>query len=981
MRINNSTTVSINRFFSLKWKALLLTTLVLMAVTVAITLRNYVNLTNQFDRQQQIAYEQHLNEMNALLRQSLGRLRQLGGLIAALPGVPASLADGDANRLKQALEPQWPALQLDLGIDMLGFYDMQARSLASWHINQWEHTHSTQIVRWVNQVNANETPIVNLLCDPNCSQYAVVPVLTNSYHVGSVLVGSSVADLVMTASQISGNDIGLLVRDHQDMTVVSLEHRIQPWNMAVAALTHAGHNSDLLQHVAKSTIFSQATPGIRHSFNDRVYDIRMLALQQFVDDGTLYWVVITDITATLEEIRSTTQEVFLVGGLGWLLAEGLLLVILWTPMERLRLTAGNLPLLAQGRFQTARTAISQRSGLHFIDDELDILESTAIALADRLEQLEEDVAEHTRMLSTRMEELAQERNFVTNLLHTAQVMIITQDHHGCMLMVNPYVQSLTGYSQAELAGQRFKDWLLMDKSSALGQRIKKEIIEGKQKHVRHESLVTAKDGTIRNVTWYHSRLVSSDPEKPAILSVGLDITERLGAESKLAWLTDHDPLTGLLNRNRFQAELERVLANLRRQQNVGGALLVIDLDQFKYINDTDSHVMGDTLLKKVAAILADNTIAMETLARLGSDEYALLLQETDVDNAIQIATTINASLASISFKVGSHPLKISAGIGIVLFPLHGENVADLLANADLAVNQAKLKGHGQWHVYSEQDKVLEQMHRHVHWKNKVAHALADDRFILFFQPIMEVASGRISHYEVLLRMQDEDGGIIGPADFIEVAERGGLIDSIDRLVIQKALQFLASIKQVDQTAALSINLSAHAFRDPQLIGYLRQQLQLSEVDATRVVFEITETAAVADLTTANNLILAIKELGCRFALDDFGIGFSSFYYLKHLPVDFLKIDGSFIRQLVDSFEDQIIVHAMSEVANGFGKKTIAEFVETQAILNVLHEYRIDYAQGYFISKPLDAEQTLQYLMDIQKRNFSVVDGVANPTLY
>jgi diguanylate cyclase (GGDEF)-like protein/PAS domain S-box-containing protein len=955
-------------FFSLKWKALLSTTLVLVAVTVAISLRNYANLTNQFDRQRQIAHQQYVKEKDALLQQSLGRLRQLGGLISALPGVPLSLADRDSNRLKQALEPQWPALQLDLGIDMLAFYDTQALSLARWHINEWGEHHSVQIVNWISQVNASETPIVNLLCDPNCRQYAIVPVLTNGIHVGAVLVGSSVADLVLTASQISGNDIGLLVRDDQHLTGILPERQIQPWSVVIAALTQTEKNLKIIQDAAASTTLLKTADGVRHKFDGRFYDIRIISLQKFVADQRLYWVVIADITATLEEIRATTQEVFLVGGLGWLLAEGLLLIILWTPMERLRLTANNLPLLAQRRFQAARTAIRQRYRQHFIDDELDILENTAIALADRLEQLEEDVAEHTQMLSTRMEELAQERNFVTSLLNTAQVMIITQDRHGCMLMVNPYVQSVTGYSQTELTGQSFKDLLLADKSSVLSQRIKKEIIAGKHEHISHESLVTGKGGAIRNVTWHHSRLTGAGSDGPAILSVGLDITERLGAELELAWLTDHDLLTGLLNRNRFQVELERVLANLQRQKQSSGALLCIDLDQFKYINDTDGHQSGDALLKIVADMLSSTAIAGETLARLGSDEYALLLQEVDANDAIQLANTINALLATISFSVSGHPLKISSSIGIVLFPDHGDNVADLLANADLAVSQAKLKGHSQWHVYSDQDTVLEQMQRHVYWKNKVTQALANDRFILFFQPIMEVISGRISHYEVLLRMQDEDGSIIGPANFIEVAERGGLIYAIDRLVIQKALQFLATIKEIDQTAALSINLSAHVFRDPHLISYLRQELKHTGVDASRVVFEITETAAVADLAIANNLILAIKKLGCRFALDDFGIGFSSFYYLKHLPVDYLKIDGSFIRHLVDSSEDKVIVQAMSEVANGFGKKTIAEFVETQAILDLLHEYRIDYAQGYLISKPLSTEQTFQYLRKSHKQS-------------
>ncbi|MEZ5582181.1 MAG: cache domain-containing protein [Candidatus Competibacteraceae bacterium] len=282
----------------------------LVAVAVAISVRNYVNLTNQFDRQRQSAYEQHVKEMEALLQQSLGRLRQLGGLISALPGVPKSLADGDINRLQQALEPQWPALQLDLGIDTLGFYDTQARSLASWSTNPWgEDRQSAQVGRWISQVNASETPVVKLLCDPNCGQYAVLPVLTNGRHVGAVLVGSSVADLVLTASRISGKDIGLLVRNDLPVTGISSERRIQPWN-TTTALTYAEQNLNLLRNAAVSTTLLNAADGVRAIHSAIVSDIHVVSPCENLSMMKRCWIVITDITATLEEIRSTTEGIF-----------------------------------------------------------------------------------------------------------------------------------------------------------------------------------------------------------------------------------------------------------------------------------------------------------------------------------------------------------------------------------------------------------------------------------------------------------------------------------------------------------------------------------------------------------------------------------------------------------------------------------------------------------------------------------------------
>lgn len=945
-------------FFSLKWRALLLTTLVLVTVTVTISLLNYANLNAQFDHYRQATHERYAREVKALLQQSLYRLRQLGSLIPALPGIAPSLASGDSATLIQAVDPQWPILQVDLSIDVLGFYDTASRLLADWRITAWAEAHSAQTLAWVGEVNASERPISVLRCDPDCRQYAVVPLLVKGNHVGVVLVGSSVADLVLTASQISENDIGLLVRDDQQIGQIEPRRRVAEWRAGIAALTDAERNLDVLKQAAASEAFSGLLNGIRYFFANRAYDLRALSLAEFAGNESIYLVVIADITDTLAEIRRASQEIFLVGGLGWLLAEGLLLVILWAPMARLRATVNSLPLLAQRQFQAAREALRAQFGRRVFRDELDVLDATTLELTDRLEQLETQVLEHTQALSLRMEELARERNFVTHLLHTAQVMIVTQDRQGHILTANPFTQTLTGYKEEEMRGYPFKNLLHTEPYSERSQKVSKELAVGKYEHIRHESRVACKDGSIRNVTWHHSRLTTALPEGPAILSVGLDVTERLGAETKLAWLADHDALTGLLNRRRFQDELAP-LVNAAKRHDRTGALLLIDLDQFKYINDTDGHERGDTLLKMVANHLASATLAGDVVARLGSDEFALVLQEADVESAVQLAVAVNALLGTLDFSVGGPRLVISAAIGIVLFPAQGDNVLDLLANADLAVSQAKEKGHGQWHVFSEQDTTLEKMQRHIYWKDRVSSALHDDRFVLYGQPIMEIASGRISHYEVLLRMQGEDGRIISPADFIDAAERGGLIHAVDRVVIRKALHFLAALQGCGQDVALSINLSAHAFRDPDLPDYLCQELRRSGVEARRLIFEITETAAVADFALANTLILAIKELGCCFALDDFGIGFSSFYYLKHLPVDYLKIDGSFIRQLVDSLEDQIIVRAISQVAAGFGKKTTAEFVETHAVLDLLRDYGIDYAQGYLINKPLNCQEIIR----------------------
>lgn len=941
------------RFFSLKWKALLLTSLVLVTVTLAISLRSYINLHTQLDNHRRDEHERLAKDMEAQIAQSFNSLRQLGGMIPSLADLQRSLFNGDAESIRRTFEPEWPVLQFDLGIDVAAFYDSGGRLLETWEANDWSERRSPHVLGWVKRVTQQEVPVTALSCNRDCRQYAIVPILAHGVSAGALLLASSLADVVTNLSKISGNEIGLIVVGSGDAFKQEPDRWISQWKAQIVALTSFDKSLSILKKAASEKSFTIA--GLRSYLNGHSFEISVFPLPEVAGGNSAYLLSISDITDTLDEIRKATREIFIVGGAGWLLAELLLLAILWTPMSRLKQTARSLPMLAQSRFSEARSVIASQARHHLFDDEIDILDDTAIALADRLERLEQKVDEHTKALSSRMEDLARERDFVTSLLDTAQVVILTLDRTGRMVMTNPFACRLTGYQAQEIVGQGFVDLFFPAGTPDIsGKRIREELASDKLKHLRHESLLTCKDGSIRNVTWYHSRLNTHSEQDPAILSVGLDITERRGAESRLAWMADHDTLTGLVNRRRFQEELDSALVSSQRHGKTG-ALLLIDLDHFKYINDTCGHQSGDALLKLVAEALSVDALEADLLARLGGDEFGILVREADAEDAEQVARKIQRQLLGVSLIVDGQSLGVTASVGMVLFPTHADNVGDLMAIADLVMYQAKEAGRGCWQMFSENDETRKRIRDRVYWKERVSHALAEDRFVLYFQPILEISTGRISHYEVLLRMRSEDGGIIGPSSFIDTAERGGMIHEVDRTVISKAIGFLAELGRHGLDIAFSINLSGHAFGDSQLLSHLRKELRRTQVDASKIIFEITETAAVADYAVATNVMVAIKELGCCFALDDFGIGFSSFYYLKHLPVDYLKIDGSFIRQLADNLDDQIIVRAMSQVASGFGKKTIAEYVENSSTLDLLREYGIDYAQGYLISDARSAE--------------------------
>lgn len=428
-------------------------------------------------------------------------------------------------------------------------------------------------------------------------------------------------------------------------------------------------------------------------------------------------------------------------------------------------------------------------------------------------------------------------------------------------------------------------------------------------------------------------------------------SDREQAEARLVWLADHDPLTQLCNRRRFNDDFERILDQAIRFGHQG-ALLFLDLDQFKDVNDLSGHRVGDTLLQRVAAQLRTVTQSSDLLARLGGDEFALVLPEATEDDAIASAESVQEAVCSISLQEHGRRHRVTASIGIVMFPTQGTDIGQLMASADLAMYQAKEKGRGRWYLFSEDDQGKEQLDARVLWREQISQALTQGRFELHVQPIIEIATGRIRHMEVLLRMRDARGGMVYPDRFIPVAERTGQIQAIDRWVIDNALAAM----ELRADLNLSINLSASAMDDPLLLTDLRHLLARHRIAPERISFEVTETAAINSLLNATRLMRGMQELGCRFALDDFGSGYASYAYLRKLPVDEVKIDGAFVRDIAKNPEDRIFVKAITDMAHGMGKRVIAEFVENAEILGILKGLGVDDAQGYYFSKPVKLEQ-------------------------
>ena len=442
----------------------------------------------------------------------------------------------------------------------------------------------------------------------------------------------------------------------------------------------------------------------------------------------------------------------------------------------------------------------------------------------------------------------------------------------------------------------------------------------------------------------------------------IDISERKRFEDQLRYLADHDTLTGLFNRQRFDAELERVVAEARRYSR-GGALLLLDLDGFKAVNDRFGHAVGDDLVRRIGWTLRTSVRDVDLVARVGGDEFALILLEVGAPEAEAVAGKLVEVISNDGVVLsGSERVQVTASVGIA--PFHGPDppaVAELFTAADTAMYEAKAAGRNQYRLYVPPAAHRERASTRTSWHERLRVAVDSDRFELHAQPIVDICGNGIPRFEVLLRLR-EGGKLVKPRAFLAGAERLDLIGEIDRWVLRNAVRLLHDHSSQGHDLSLAVNLSGKTMNDLRLAEDLAAILEQYPIPARRLVVEVTETAAIVNIERARNLARDLRALGCEFALDDFGAGFASFYYLKHLDFDYLKIDGEFITNLVSNTTDRLVVQAVVDIARGLGTRTIAEFVGDDATTQLLRSFGIDYGQGYHLGRPAPIDETLPRLV-------------------
>ena len=942
--MSNSTVIEHKpkRFLSLKWKALYLTSILFLVLTLVYLLSGKAYIDRQFKLKREDANQQYRNELRVLVEQSAHKLHQMAGTVVLLQGMSEALSDRNASSLGDVFENHWWKFEIDSAIDSAAFYSTQGELLHRWGLNVKDHALAKKTIR-------SERPEWQVSCEDSCQILAAAPLLVDGVFNSVIVFSTSFTDAILNFHAITGMDIGVLV-DSEDKS--ASPGAAQFWQRKLIALTDAKNNMPLLND------FEQYSPRLmpvnaRAMFSraGAAFEIAMLPINRVEQDNDSRIIVISNVTPDVESARKIFRNTLLGSLLGLILSELILLAILWKPTTQLQRVVDALPLLAENNFEEARAGFRSVQGRTLITDESDILKAASLNLSYQLETLHSLLNNRALQLENRGIELETERNFVLGLLNTAHALILTQDSKGDIVMINHHGEKLLGLKTEAIIGSKFAG-ILNDKNEA--EQISRQLaalLSGDVEELHHETAAVNHAGEPRYISWFHSRLPDRSDGKHHLLTVGIDISERRTAEENLGWLASHDPLTGLLNRRRFEDELEHVMATCHRYGH-SGALLFFDLDQFKDVNDSSGHQVGDELLKRVAEALLESARESDVVARLGGDEFAILLQEADQISAGETAERFCRALMKIAVPGSRRIHRISGSIGIALFPEHGKEASMVLANADIAMYQAKAAGRNTWSIFNENQHGKERIHERVYWNETVRQIYHEETFDLYFQPIVNVKTGNVIHYEALLRVPGEDGKMGSSFKFISAAERAGLMPGMDEKIIDKAMLYLRQLQQCGQSTRFAVNLSGLSFRNENLVVHIRDCLARYDINPHNVMFEITETAAVADTEIANKVIDEIRAIGCQFALDDFGTGFSSLHYLKQMPVDYLKIDGSFISNLHQDKGDRVVVQALVNIAREYGHKTIAEFVESREIMTVLEELGVDYAQGYYIGKPL-----------------------------
>jgi len=628
---------------------------------------------------------------------------------------------------------------------------------------------------------------------------------------------------------------------------------------------------------------------------------------------------------------------------------GLIIISYYLASRLQSIISGPIIKLAEATHKIAQDESYSFRAEKYNNDEIGVLYDDFNNMIDKISQ-------RKRERDRALKELFEEKERAQVTLESIGDAVITTDIYGKIDYVNAVAENLTGWSHEEAEGHQiehiFRIINEITREKAINP-VERCITEGRIVELANHTVLICKDGSEIAIEDSAAPIRNQSGEMIGVVMVFHDVTESRKLSQQLIYQARHDALTGLINRREFEERLEQAIEQARINQ-YDHALLYMDLDQFKVVNDTCGHAAGDELLRQITSLLQSQMRKHDTLARLGGDEFAVLLEYCGSDEARNVAENLCEAVEAYRFTWEGNSFVVGVSIGLVPINKNSGSLGVVMSIADSACYAAKEAGRNRIHSYVEDDTTVAQRHGEMRWVSRITQGLEENNFTLYRQDITPIGSTPSGgcHYEVLIRMKDEEGALAMPNSFLPAAERYNLMPKLDRWVIRTIFEWLSdSQDSLDLLEMCSINLSGHSVGDEKFLQYTINLFEKYNIQPSKICFEITETATIVNLTSATRFIRALKKKGCRFALDDFGSGMSSFLYLKNLPVDFLKIDGGFVKDITHDPMDLALVRSINDIGHVVGMKTIAEFVENEEVLKKLKVLGVDYAQGYYFGQP------------------------------
>ncbi|WP_269619345.1 putative bifunctional diguanylate cyclase/phosphodiesterase [Zhongshania sp. BJYM1] len=835
--------------------------------------------------------------------------------------------------------PEKPATSFSSSIESAYYLNYNGEEVTSSGIGTTEHKiTSEQKQSIIKAVQNRNRAVATIVCEEKCYQRLLIPTQDINAQKVILVIHRSAELLLNDFSGISGANIAIIKLPEVSKKLTA-EH--------ILLASPAATTPKILQKISDKI---DVHDYINNSFFDSTnfYSTRFLALSSD-ESNNHYIAIVKDHAKVYRQIFRATNELLLTSFITLIIILILIAIILKPPLNRLSELTKILPLLPLGRFDNARQLLKKlESNSHWID-EIDILANTVDKVIDSLDSMDRIVIEHKNELAVKIDALTEAKIFNETLLDTSPLAIIIHDADGKIRNINKLGRELTGLTEQVPQSANINSWLRNERQTKNLSTQLLPILSSDGTKIQSETTFFTADGRKLDFLWTHSSLCVGGDRK--ILSLGIDITERREADESLSWLGQHDRVTGLLNRSSFTEDANNYIDIHHNSMLI--ELLMLDIDDFAAFNDRHGFDAGDKLLNDLAAHLHKSLPLDTILSRTGSGEFCALICHKN--NSQKCAKDLDLDhLTRFAFKYDGDEEEVCLSGVIDAYDESLTGIDELISNTTSTMIRVKnkLRGHLYYAAGEHDDGKRSSRHKKYQMKEQLLSALNENRLVLFYQPILDLRSNRISHCECLVRLLDEEGQFIAPAKFLGIASESGLLPKLDYSVIEKAMRQQSLWEESGITTGLSINVTAPTLEQADFKQRIESLIHLTGANPKRLIFEIVETDAISNLNIAHDLLNHFKSIGAKIAFDDFGIGFTSFEYVRDLPVDFIKIDQSFIRFINEREQDRVLVKSMIDMSHSLGKKVIVEGVENRIALNIVKDMGVEYVQGYHVCRPM-----------------------------